>query len=415
MGIDPLAFLDATEDAGSSSDPLEFLGKDVSRAQSLASAPVKGLIKGAARFSPLPNFGPISNKLGERITEQMLPTREGGLEDVLEFAGENAPAAAMGPGGIVRKGAQALAGGLAKKGAKELNLPEWAQDIVGAAGMVGPDAIKAGASKALRPASKQAKIVDFLKGHGLSEKDIVPIIQDKKKLSFLSKAANKFEKQDPWLRGIKEKLGGIFEGIREKGSKGKFLEKEALFKFEDDLQDQLQKVPRMYRGLIKKEVEDLMNNPINFTELHDFNKAINAIVRDVEGGKAAIGILKEPIEKAQKALNPELYGELKSVNEVYSKLYNFTDKMTKKNWDALLSFGQAGGALMGALTLNPALLKTAGIAAAGRYTAKKLLSSPRLQNIHLKMWDAVLNNKIPQALKLMELFEKEDQQSSPSK
>src|SRR5579863_1512930 len=171
MGIDPLAFLDATEDAGSSSDPLEFLGKDVSRAQSLASAPVKGLIKGAARFSPLPNFGPISNKLGERITEQMLPTREGGLEDVLEFAGENAPAAAMGPGGIVRKGAQALAGGLAKKGAKELNLPEWAQDIVGAAGMVGPDAIKAGASKALRPASKQAKIVDFLKGHGLSEKD----------------------------------------------------------------------------------------------------------------------------------------------------------------------------------------------------------------------------------------------------
>lgn len=383
------------------------LQEDPSRARSLISAPLKGLIKGAAKFSPLPSFGPVPAKLGERITEQLLPTQKKATEDILEFTGENIPVALLGEGGLAKKGLQAVSGALAKKGAKEMNLPEWAQDLLGGVGMVGPDVAQGLAKKAITPSAKQKPIVDFLRGKGLSEEQITPIIQDKRKLSLFSKPAHKFEKKDPFIKGIKEKLGAVFEEIREAGAKGPHLEGKKLYDFEHSFDEAMEKVPRMYRRLIKDEIDDLNKHPINFKELHDFNKAINAIVGNVEGGKAAVGLLKNPIEKAMKSLSPELYAELKQANNVYSRLSNFTDKMTKGDFNFLVNLGHAGGAIMGLLMLNPVAMKAAGIGAIGRILPRKILTSPRLQNIHRKMWDAFLKNKLPLMLKYAEILQRE--------
>src|ERR1700729_2037951 len=160
---DPLDFLDSPDTKESSTDPLSFLGEDVSRTRSLLSALPKGLIKGAASFSPLPNFGPVSSKLGSKVTEQFLPTHAKGPEEILEFAGEHVPTAAMGEGGLVKKGLQALSGGLAKKVGKELELPEWAQDLMGGLGMAAPSTIKSALSKSINPSNKQKAVFDFLK------------------------------------------------------------------------------------------------------------------------------------------------------------------------------------------------------------------------------------------------------------
>jgi hypothetical protein len=397
------------EDQPSSFDEIyeKIEKKSPSRFRSIMSALPKGLIKGASSFSPLPSLGPVSMESGKRLTEQFLPTQDEPLENILEFTGENVPLAAMGEGGLAKKGLQALTGGIAKKGAKDLDLPEWAQDVVGGAGMLAPGALQAAGSKVLRPSIKQKNIIDFLKSKGMSDKDITPIIQDKKMLSFLSKGASKYEKKEPWLKGIQNKLGDMFQGIRDQGRQAGYLEGQDLMKFEDAFHAKLEKVPRMYRRLVEKEVEDLFQNPIDFTELHDFNKAINAIVGSIEGGKAAIGILKEPIEIAQKGLSPSLYKDLKMTNEAYSRLYNFTDKMTKKNWEGLINLGQTGGLLWGALTLDPALMATGVGTIAARGGIKQILSNPRLQNIHLKMWDAFLKNNMQQTLNLLGLLEKE--------
>ena len=407
MSTDVLDFLDVQSVADNKADSLDFLPSGPSKLRSLISAPIKGLLKGAQDYNPLPSFGPISHKAGRQIIEKALPTQSGTAEDILEFTGENIPFALGGEGGLVKKGLQSLTGGLVKKGAKELGLPEWAQNILGGFGMSVPEAGKALVSKTLRPSSSQKQVVDFLRSKGLSEKEITPVIQDKKALSLLSKAAVKYEKKDPFIKGIKNKLGDVFEDIRERGRKSAFLQGPALEKFENEFYSKLNKIPRMYKGLIEKEVKDLFNNPINFTEIHDFNKAINAIVRDVEGGKAVVGVLKEPLEKAQAKLSPSLYKELKATNDAYTRLHHFTDKMTKKNWDSLLGLGEFGGAIIGALTLNPAMMKTAGLLAGGRITTKQLLTNPRLQNIHLKMWDALLKNKTPTLLKLFGKFNKE--------
>jgi len=383
------------------------LDEEPSRTRSILSAFPKGLIKGGAKFSPLPSFGPVSSELGERLTEKFLPTHKKGLEDVLEFSGEAAPLTFMGEGGLASKGLQALTGGLAKKGAKEINLPEWAQEIAGGVGMTAPSALKAAGSKALRPAAKQQAVFDFLKSKGISEKDITPIIQDKKMLSFLSKAAWKYDKDEPWLKGIKSQLGGMFENIREKGRSGDFLQGRDLLEFEKEFQDTVKKIPKHYQGLIRKPIKELMNNPVGFTDLHDFSKAINAIVKDVEGGKAAVGIMKGPIERAQARMNPELYRELKMTNEAYGKISNYVEKMTQKDWDSMINLGSAGGAILGLLTLNPVLLKPAAAALGIKISANQILSNPRLHNVHLKMWDAFRKHKMPQVLRLADILTKE--------
>src|SRR5882757_4332971 len=255
------------------------LESEPSKGRSIASAPLKGLIKGANKFSLLPSFGPVSQKLGERMTEEFLPTQEGGLEDILEFTGENLPLAALGEGGLVKKGLQSISGGLAKSGAKELNLPEWAQDIVGGFGMAAPSTVEKALSKSIAPSNKQKSIVNFLKSKGLSDKEITPIIQDKKKLSILSKAAMKYQEKSPFLKGIQDKLGNIYEDIRAQGQVGKFLQGPELRDFESKFYKTLDKLPKRHSRLIEKEIEELFNNPIEFTNLHDFNVAVNDVIK----------------------------------------------------------------------------------------------------------------------------------------
>src|SRR5688572_15871117 len=147
----------SSESQKKSSSFFSDLEDEPSRARSLLSALPKGIIKGIGDMVGPPRTGAVPQELGMKLTEKFLPTQKGrGAEEVLGFAGENIPALAMGEGGLIKKGIQAGAGALAKKGAKELNLPEWAQEIVNVGGMAGPSAIKSAGSKVLSPNSKQS-------------------------------------------------------------------------------------------------------------------------------------------------------------------------------------------------------------------------------------------------------------------
>jgi hypothetical protein len=410
MATDPLDFLDS-EPSQTETDQLSFLGEDVSKGRSLASAFPKGLIKGSRKFSPIPSVGPIPNKLAEKLIEQFLPTQEGNAEDILEFAGEHAPLAAFGEGGLVSKALQTVGGALGKKTAKEMELPEWAQDLAGGIGMSVPAAGKSVFSKSLVPSDKQKSVVDFLKSHGFNEKEITPLIQDKKMLSWLSKGAMKYEEKSPFLKGIQDKLGGIYENVRTQGQQGNYLQGQPLRQFEKSFHDLADKIPKRHRRLIEKEIEELFNNPIDFTSLHDFNVAVNDIIKGTTGGKASIGKLKIATHDAQKKLDPALFNDLRKTDKVYSSLMNFTDKMTKKNWEGIAKLGDAGKVVIGALIFNPGMIgvgaKGLAAVAASRYALKQLLVNPRLQNLHIKLQNAVSQNKASQALKIAEMIKKE--------
>lgn len=420
MATDPLDFLDI-EPAQTETDALSFLGEDVSKGRSLASAFPKGLIKGSRKVSPIPSFGPIPNKLAERLIEQFLPTQKGNVEDILEFAGEHAPLAALGEGGLVSKALQTAGGALGKKTAKEMELPEWAQDLAGGIGMSVPATGKSIFSKSLVPSDKQKSVVDFLKSRGFNEKEITPLIQDKKMLSWLSKGAMKYEEKSPFLKGIQDKLGGIYENIRTQGQQGNYLQGQSLRKFEKQFHDLADKIPKRHRRLIEKEIEELFNNPIDFTSLHDFNVAVNDIIKGTTGGKSSIGKLKIATHDAQKGLDSSLFNDLRKTDKVYSSLMDFTDKMTKKNWEGIAKLGDLGKVVTGALIFNPGMMgigaKGLALVGASRYALKKFLTSPRFQNLHLKLRNAVSQNKLQQALKISEIIKEElekDQSDSNS-
>lgn len=124
-----------------------------SRARSLISAPIKGVMKGLQGMPSFSATGPISAKGGQKILEKILPTREELPEQLLERAGSLAPVAAMGPGGIGARALQVGVGALAGQLAKAADLGETGQAIAEIAGMGLPGLAKAGA-KGLRGLTK---------------------------------------------------------------------------------------------------------------------------------------------------------------------------------------------------------------------------------------------------------------------
>lgn len=387
--------------------------EEPSRKRSLLSAFPKGFIRSGRKINPFSPSSPIPDKLAEKTLEQFLPTQKGRApEEILEAAGEFAPATIGGPEGLLMKGAQSLAGGLGKTAAKEMGASETTQDILGALSMAGPGAIKGFLSKALRPSQAQKGTVDFLKSQGFSDKEIVPLIQGEKKLGLLSKFSAKYKEKSPLLRKIKEGLGNIYEDIRTKGT-GRYLEGKELSNFETDLFDTLEKIPKRHRRLVEKEIEELMKNPIDFTAMHDFNVAVNDIIKGATGGKASVGKLKSATHKAQNKLDSSLFTDLRKTDKIYSKMHEFVDKMTHKNWMSLFSLGDVGSAIWGLLTFSPmSVVESIGGSVASKYGARALLTKPRLQNLHLKMWDALKNNRMSQLIKLSQLFKKELEKSS---
>lgn len=106
-----------------------------SKTRSALGAPIKGAIKGVQSLvQPLGNLqGAIPAKLGKRILEQTLPTRE--EHEPLERVGKLATFAAAGPEGLGLKIAQTGLGALGGEIAKQTGAGELGQAIAEAGGM----------------------------------------------------------------------------------------------------------------------------------------------------------------------------------------------------------------------------------------------------------------------------------------
>ena len=381
--------------------------KEQGKLSSVASAAGKGLIKGGRGFSLLPNLGAINTELAENLMERFLPSKQGGLEDVLEFAGENVPMVAAGEGGLIKKGIQALLGGALKSGAKSVNLPAPVQEAANIAGLSGPALSKAALSKTLKPSASQKEVVDFLRSKGLTEKQITPIIQDEKKLSSLSKIAFKYSKKNKFIKEIKSGVQGIYDDIYARGSHLK-LTGNGLDVFLKDMNAAIDKLNPRYKDALRKELDVLQSEPITFKTLGEFEDAANDALINKKGGVRAALSLKDPAKKAMKYLDRNLYKEHQLTDAAYSKTLSFIDNMTKKQADGLLKLEKINPAVAAAVTLKfAAMPKLAALGIVAPFAARQFLTNPRLQRIHAKMLEELGKNKIPQVLKLAEVFEKE--------
>lgn len=399
--------------------------EELSRTRSLASALPKGAIKSVKGIADLVNLPMdyVLSKLAPEFSqkkqqmkmaqdeaiERFLPTQKKGLEDILEFTGENLPIAAFGPGAALAKGGQALAGGLAKKGAKELNLPEWAQDVASGLGMNAPGIAKGAISKTLMPSKSQKPTVDYLKSKGLTDKQIVPLLQTEKKLSYLSKIATKYPEKSPVLKDIQKGLGNAYAQIFEKGAQ-KNLTGKGLEMFTSDLQKTVDKLPPRFRETLKKDIDRLFAEPITYSSLAQFKDAVNDSIRGLTGktSKGVLGILKDPTNKAMSYLDKDLFKEEIFLDGLYGKMKDFSRKMTSKQTEGWFKLSKVAPAAIALMTLKfAAAPKLATTAVAAPYAAKQILTNPRFQRMHAKMWDAFNKNNISNVIKMSNLIEKE--------
>lgn len=376
--------------------------EEPSRLRSLLSAFPKGVLKAARGISPLPNLGPIPEKLASKLTEQFLPTQERLPEQLLERTGKVGTYLAGGeasiPSKVIRSGIGALAGQVAK----ETGGGELAQDIAELSSMSLPEL-----SKNILSKKSQQRVVNFLRSKGFSENEITPLIQSPKKLARYAKFASKGEKTNKLMRDIYGKFENVYSSIREQGENLPSLSGEKLGKFERDFQETIDKIPKYYRRKMSEEVKDLMNSEMKFTDLVDFNQAINAEIGSVKGGKAVLGLLKEPIDKGLASINPQLASDYKLANELYRHRIDVTNHLRTKQIDDLIDIGEAGTVVAGIADQNLGLIAKVVGASGMRRLAREMLINPKLQNISSKMLQAVKENKIPVALKLYKTFKDE--------
>lgn len=376
--------------------------EEPSRTRSLLSAVPKGIIKAARSISPLPSTGPIPEKLAERLTEQFLPTQEKLPEELLERTGKLAAYSAGGAGSLAGKAIRAGTGALLGQTTKELGGGEVAQNIAELASLGFP-----GLTKDMPIKKAQERVVGFLKEKGFTPNEITPLLQSPRKLARLAKFASKGEKTNKLMRDTYQKFDNVYSGIRDEGTNLPGLSGEKYDRFVSDFDAKLDRIPKFYRRLMKEEIEDLRNSPHTFSDLVDFNQAVNARVGGVTGGKAWLGTLKEPIEKGLNLIDPQLASDYKLANSLYAKRAEVAKHLRTKEIDDLISLGEAGAVIAGIADQNMGVLSKGMSTIGARVLAREMLINPRLQNISLRMEKAIKNNAFPIAKKLYDEFKEE--------
>lgn len=383
-----------------------------SRTRSILSAPIKGAIKGArsqSKISPFHQVGAIKDPQAEELMEKFLPTQEGFVEGALEKGAEIGTSFLTGgPGGLLRKGITSLLGGVASETTKQLGGGEIAQDIAALSTMSLPDLAKN------IPAKKaQERVISFLRKKGFTENEITPLIQSPEKLSKMASFASKGEKTNQLMRDIYGKMGTVYEGIRNEGTNLPGLGREAADEFTTKFNSQLNKIPKFYKRQIKEEIEDLMNSEMKFSDFIDFDQAVNARIKGVSGGKAILGTLKKATAEAKQAISPELANDLSLANELYGKGVDVSKHLRTKEIEELFDLGEKVALISSIADQNVGLLtKVLGIGGA-RKIATELLTNPRLQNINKRMLKSIKDNRLPETMKLFEVFRKEAIKSNP--
>lgn len=392
------------------------LPEEPSRARSLISAPIKGALRGVKNIGELAQlptnylYSKIFPEAARRekegldegwrsIEENVLPTRKGEVaEDVLESAGEFLPAAALSGASIPMKLLQSLAAGAGKEGLKAVDVPEWAADIGGAFTSAIPGAVKNIGQKAVSPSKSQKEMYDYLKKKGLSEESITPIIQNETKKDLLGPLAAKGGRSTKIAQDIRKNLGPIYEDIKKKGSTA-FLSNKDSVQFESKLLDKLDDLHYSYRKSIDKDVKRLLNNPVSFKSLREFEREVNNKIGNLEGGKAELGILKDVTSEFKKKIDKELFKDLEMVNGAYRKGLSIADRLDPKGIEGLMPLGSVGHKIYSIATLAKVL--------GGRSIAREMLTNPRLQNLHRKLLKSINDQKYSVAVKLAESIEEE--------
>src|SRR5574338_102240 len=376
--------------------------------KSRTSALVKGIGKGLQSIGELsPVRGPFGRAGTENVLEQLLPSSNEPIERFTERIAKGLTEGAIGgPELSLLSGVGEAIGQVGK----EAGAPPWAQTLLSLIPFLK-------GTKGLAIPKSQKEAVEFLRSKGLTDKEIVPLLKSEKSLKRLGKIAHKGERISSALQGAHEKLGSGYSQLKEIGEK-LTLPTSDITPFVGDLDKTFDKLTPDFKKLISSNIEDLKNKPVSAKSLIDFWQDLNNKMRKagregIVGGREVLGILKNPVSKAFKKIDPLAAKDFEMLNQFYAKKQKALNILQPKQLDHLLDIseglGLAGAILTGDLTKFEKILGFVG----GRMIATELLVNPKLQNISNRMAQALAKNQTGIYQKLFNKFKDELQKSSP--
>lgn len=394
-------------------EPVEHL----SRTKSLVNAPIKGAVKRAGdiagffqSIAPFIPKGELTPESAQAYAEK-LPTYEKEPERYLERAGGLGLEAALSGGrNLAVKGAQVLGGAALGYAAEKFNLPQWAQSI--AEGL--PFFYSGGKKIPLK--SGQKRLGEFMRKEGLTENEITPLLKTPEQIDRWSKWATKGQKSRKLMDAVYEKSGKVYDNIASEAAKlpNGHVSQEAGMKFLKDVSGIVKDMPHKYRKLIEQDAKDLIKSGGHFNDFTNFYHDLNAVVGGERGGRAIVGKFKGPVLEAMESVSPKLTEDYRLANDLFRTRAKVKGALiSPTEFDRFLDIGE--GLALGQSVFNRDIgMMTKVLGATGaRLLAREMLINPRLQNISLRIGEALKKNKYMVAEKLVKEFNKEAGDSNP--
>lgn len=347
----------------------------------------------------------------ERVIEEKtgIPLQpKTGLQKDIRLGGE---AAGFKPGGIAQKAIAAPVAASTSFGLKQIGIPEEYSEGIG----ILLSQVPYGGIGVVDEATQQ--IVNRAKNIGLTEREIVPLIQSKTKMKILGGIGKKGAKTEQLVRDIHEMLGNGFTELRSREISSIPLSEESRKAFIGSSQRIMSDLPAGMRDTIVRDYEDTISKPITADSLINFWQDLNYYI---DRGERRLGLLKQPIQDSLETLSPELAQDFKLTNDLYSRYARVRKNLTPGLSDQLIKaskvIGIGGSLVKNIVTGNlPALTYEVGAIVgveAGRSLAMEMLTNPNLYNLSMKLTTASPRS-IPHILnKMQESIEKIDKRVS---
>ena len=390
---------------------IEIKDNDISRFRSLVSAPVKGLLKELPTFANLTN--PVTFLMPrdkyEAEIEKILPTQPEFTEKALERFGRTAPYLAAGGEGILPSLARGGLSALAGQATEEMGGGPLAQGIAEIGAFSAPSL----ARKIIPSNAQQKAILDLGRKHGMTEKQLAPLMPSDAKRKLFGQLASKGEAIQEKLSDTRTGISNVMDSLKNNPEATGFLSSGELKNFAKEMYDIGLDMPHNLRVQLKNDAQDLVNAAIksggvNGKELINFFRDVNS---RYNLGKAQLQRFKGPIKKAISSISPELGKDFEITNKMWERNAKMRKALKANEYEDMLKLGEAGALGIGIITGNSGLINKIIGFFGGRKLAAAMLTNPRMQNLVYKMFKAVKNNKLPIVKKTADIIINEYKES----
>jgi hypothetical protein len=371
---------------------------------------LKGSIEGFSRLGKMVS-GTVPGTEHEvqqqtETLDELLPTDEGIGQGALRRTLQNAPSMLAFPGSTTAQ--TAIRTGIGSSGAeiaKQYGAPEWAQSAIELTAFIGPDI-----TKKLLESGKDADLIKFAKDMGMTDAEITPLIQSEFKQNWLSKLAPKGGRTEKVLNETQKALQRVYQKVTKSPNAKLEISEVENGKLINRIQEKLNDFPASTRDLIKKDLADLLENPITGESLANFWKDINHVAGK---DRHLLSTLKDPLSKAIHSVSPEMGKEFELVNKMYTKFYPVASKLKPTITSQVIKAVEALALPISILTGNLVHIKSFVGQALGQRLSREMLLNPHFQQLGKKMVVAIEQNKFGLGAKIINDLRKEIQKFDP--